>query len=368
MAVQTKAIPALYVVYVLRSTVRHASLYIGSTPNPPRRLKQHNGTAKGGAARTAKTRLRPWEMVAIVSGFPSMVGALKFEWALTNSHLSLHIAPEERITVSTQRKRSGMPKRPPLKMSAILSNVHLLLGVPSFSHWPLKLHFFDREVYSQWDKYCSSADVGPLSRSLEIVTDFRSPAAALAGTTTQTAFLEDGFSSGEEECSDTSDKEEKGQDITTFEREGDCVVCHQQLDHDKGLHAICSQAGCEGVGHLDCWSRHLLSQQVQEEDSSSVILPMDGQCPQCHGLVKWSDMMKELTLRTREPMELDKLVKRRKKAALAKAKKESTKTAAVGKRKNKEKVAVYYQVQMIASREQRGPRPVQLAWVQYDFL
>ncbi|KAH0594550.1 hypothetical protein MHUMG1_07901 [Metarhizium humberi] len=74
-----KPLPALYTVYVLRSTVRHASLYIGSTPNPPRRLKQHNGESKGGAARTSRDNLRPWEMIVLVSGFPSMVAALKFE-------------------------------------------------------------------------------------------------------------------------------------------------------------------------------------------------------------------------------------------------------------------------------------------------
>jgi structure-specific endonuclease subunit SLX1 len=79
MAVPSKPIPALYTVYILRSTVRHASLYIGSTPNPRRRLKQHNGEVCGGAGRTSKIGLRPWEMVGLVSGFPSMVSALKFE-------------------------------------------------------------------------------------------------------------------------------------------------------------------------------------------------------------------------------------------------------------------------------------------------
>lgn len=79
MAQSAKPLPALYTVYVLRSTVRHASLYIGSTPNPPRRLKQHNGDVRGGAARTSREKLRPWEMIALVSGFPSMVAALKFE-------------------------------------------------------------------------------------------------------------------------------------------------------------------------------------------------------------------------------------------------------------------------------------------------
>lgn len=75
----TKPIPAFYACYLLRSTIRHASLYIGSTPDPARRLAQHNGAAKGGAKRTARGNLRPWEMVLLVEGFMSRVGALQFE-------------------------------------------------------------------------------------------------------------------------------------------------------------------------------------------------------------------------------------------------------------------------------------------------
>jgi structure-specific endonuclease subunit SLX1 len=74
-----KPLPALYAVYVLRSTVNKTSIYIGSTPNPPRRLKQHNGEIKGGAVRTSRNNLRPWEMIVLVTGFPSSVAALKFE-------------------------------------------------------------------------------------------------------------------------------------------------------------------------------------------------------------------------------------------------------------------------------------------------
>lgn len=257
-------------------------------------------------------------------------------------------------------------------MSAILSNVHLLLGVPSFSRWPLNLHFFDREVYSQWGKYCSLAGVAPLRKSVEVVTDFEPPATETVEATSRIDFLEDNFSSSEENALENSDREgkevagkqtekpdwgihalpldyaplapylEKGQEIITFEREGECVVCHQKLDHDKGLYAICSQAGCEGVGHLDCWSRHLLDQESKGEKHSTAIVPTSGRCPRCNGVVKWSDMMKEVTLRTRDQKEVDKLIKRRQKAAQAKAKKESKSPISPekGKRGRKKKVAV----------------------------
>lgn len=75
-----RPIPAFYGVYLLRSAIRSASLYIGSTPDPARRLAQHNGHKRGGAHRTARESLRPWAMVVVVSGFMNRVGALQFEY------------------------------------------------------------------------------------------------------------------------------------------------------------------------------------------------------------------------------------------------------------------------------------------------
>ncbi|KAI3393090.1 hypothetical protein diail_4761 [Diaporthe ilicicola] len=337
MAVQSKPIPALYVVYILRSTVRPASLYIGSTPHPPRRLKQHNGKSKGGAVRTSRNSLRPWEMVGVVSGFPSMVGTLKFEWALNNPHLSLHISPEVRLTISTQRKRNGQPRRPVHTIASVLSNLHLLLRVPSFARWPLTLHLFDRDVHARWQKYLAGTGVEPLRTTLEVVTDFKPDSVAEAESRKkedarqrllENADDEEGEEDeGEEEAPEgprwgihalpldyapLAPYLEKGQNVTTFEREGNCVVCLQHLDHGKGLYAICSNGECEGVGHVDCWSRHLLHEQGENDE---MILPVEGSCPKCGGVVRWGDMMRELTLRVRGQKEVDKVLKRSKRSA-----------------------------------------------------
>jgi predicted GIY-YIG superfamily endonuclease len=74
---ELRPLPPFYAVYLLRSQRHPSSLYVGSTPNPRRRLAQHNGTSRGGALRTR--RAAPWDMVCLVQGFPSSVAALQFE-------------------------------------------------------------------------------------------------------------------------------------------------------------------------------------------------------------------------------------------------------------------------------------------------
>ncbi|KAI0805592.1 hypothetical protein GGR55DRAFT_266076 [Xylaria sp. FL0064] len=302
MSVIAKPIPPLYTVYILRSTVRHSSLYIGSTPNPPRRLKQHNGESKGGAARTSRRTLRPWEMVGLISGFPGMVAALKFEWALNNPHLSLHIPAASRITVSTQRKRNGHPKRPPRSIKSIISNLHLLLRVPSFVRWPLKLHFFAPEVHKAWTKCCDTASE-PLRKTIPVYTDF-APAPVDEGTSAET---QDpwGIHALPLDYAPMKSYVEKTRSLYTFEREGDCVICGEHLAHEEGLYATCSHSQCEGTGHLSCWSRHLLGNNPGED-----IIPISGHCPKCHGEVLWGDMMKEMSLRLRGQKEVDKLLRK----------------------------------------------------------
>ncbi|KAI0141593.1 GIY-YIG catalytic domain-containing protein [Xylariaceae sp. FL1272] len=303
MPVLPKPIPPLYTVYILRSTVHHASLYIGSTPNPPRRLKQHNGEAKGGAARTSRSSLRPWEMIGLVSGFPGMVAALKFEWALNNSHLSLHIPHSSRISHSTSRKRNGAPKRPRHSLSSIMSNVHLLLSVPSFKRWPLRLHFFAPDAHKAWEKWCVGA--GTVREGVDVVTDF--------GPGDEEAERDWGIHGLPLDYAPMTRYVQKTKDLYAFEREGDCVFCHQKLEPDNGLYATCSNADCEGTGHLTCWSRSFLNDENGEDAQEQEVLPVEGRCPNCYGNVAWIDMMREVTLRVRGQKDVDRLLKVRKK-------------------------------------------------------
>jgi predicted GIY-YIG superfamily endonuclease len=64
-------------VYIIKSSNTPNKIYVGYTSNFSRRLRQHNGEIKGGAAQTSFHR--PWSPVCVVSGFSTESQGLRFE-------------------------------------------------------------------------------------------------------------------------------------------------------------------------------------------------------------------------------------------------------------------------------------------------
>ena len=63
--------------YILKN--ENGRTYNGSTNNPVRRLRQHNGVIKGGSKATSRTD-GGWSYIMLLSGFPDHINALQAEW------------------------------------------------------------------------------------------------------------------------------------------------------------------------------------------------------------------------------------------------------------------------------------------------
>ena len=55
--------------------------YVGVSNNVDKRLRAHNGEIKGGAKYTT-SKGPGWKHICIISGFPTKIESMQFEWAL----------------------------------------------------------------------------------------------------------------------------------------------------------------------------------------------------------------------------------------------------------------------------------------------
>ncbi|KAF2871228.1 hypothetical protein BDV95DRAFT_573543 [Massariosphaeria phaeospora] len=323
---ERKPIPAFYCCYLLRSTTSK-SYYIGSTPNPARRLGQHNGSSKGGAKRTSMQGKRPWEMTCIVHGFASKVAALQFEWAWQNTHATRHIEKDVREARAEQlqkgRKRSPSRKRarPPMSLEARLKNLHHLLGANSFKRWPLHVRFFASDVFALWNKHTAKMTAklrDGISISLTPAELPRPTGDVIAGN--QTFTVPDVIRSIPVGYEDIKPYIEKARRLIGEAEQGKpcyCRVCRDEIDlpgRTTSTHSllICPVGDCSAISHIHCLADKFL---VEEGDGKAVI-PIEGTCPSCRSPLKWYTLIKELSLRTRGQAELEALFKpkRQKKA------------------------------------------------------
>jgi structure-specific endonuclease subunit SLX1 len=301
--IESKPIPAFYCCYLLRSKNRK-SYYIGSTPNPARRLGQHNGTSKGGAKRTAMQGKRPWEMTCIVIGFPSHFAALQFEWAWQNTHMTRHIDRDVRDAraVELQKGKKAAPvstgrrKRPPMSLEARLKNLHHLLGVDSFRRWPLHLRFFAPDVFKQWERHTAKM-TQKLRESVTIeVTPAEMPKLAPEiWAEVGTHYIPDIIRNIPVAYEDCKPYVEKSTNVLQGGDEHTCGVCKKAADKSTSMVVVCPVETCHTVSHLGCLSKRFL---FEDDNAEGALVPMEGSCPGCRTSLKWATLMKELSLRT----------------------------------------------------------------------
>ncbi|KAA8905353.1 structure-specific endonuclease subunit slx1 [Sphaerosporella brunnea] len=272
-----RPIPSFYCCYLLRSTVRSKSLYIGSTPDPRRRLAQHNGHEKGGAFQTARLKgeLRPWEMLCIVHGFPSSIAALQFEWAWQRPYLTKKVGDNKGSKGFT--------------LSTRLSNLHLLLSTNAFGSWPLTLRFFNEQARAHWEHMKK-----PLPKGIRVVFDPRREE-EVRGRVSKFAATGVGGVQGLDITFQPLELHHKkaAAILEAAGKEATCGICHGSLDHNEAL--VCEHTFCEHTAHLRCLSANFLG----DEDEARLVLPVKGKCPECRKESYWGDLVRELSLRTR---------------------------------------------------------------------
>lgn len=156
--------------------------------------------------------------------------------------------------------------------------------------------FLDEDPYKAWEKWVKSLDKPP-RQGLKLVKEFATSKDAPPDAPSGVHALPIDYGPMKAYV-------QKAQDVVSFEQEGNCVICREQLDSGRGLQPMCPNEGCEAMGHLDCWSQHALKSDVSDN-----VLPDSCECPSCAGQIFWADMMKELSLRVRGKKEITKLLK-----------------------------------------------------------
>ena len=335
-----------YGCYLLTSLQRpqfHQHAYVGSTPHPGRRIRQHNGLITSGAKKTCKKR--PWEMVLLVYGFPSKVSALQFEWAWQNPHLSRHMRHTRADLANVKPTKVGEPmevrqapvfKKSQQQLPAKLKVLGEMMQQLPFSKWPLHIHVFppsdpfmppNTETAPNEKKTKMKGKI--LQKDISLVERDRKWVETVMGQMPPT-HVRIFFGAFEDLPYDfdsvTGIMSLPSNDVVrNMGQIPPCSICQQDVnqpavgagiwdiaDHGNGLPLLCYESECTMAVHARCLLEQWMLYSGKEE-----VRPMSGPCPDCGKPLLWGDLIGQADARLRhrekERLLLEKLASRNKK-------------------------------------------------------
>ncbi|KAL1710386.1 hypothetical protein EV121DRAFT_192957 [Schizophyllum commune] len=272
--------PSFYACYLLKSIQKPTSkaTYIGSTPNPPRRIStmaNNAGEITQGAWKTK--RGRPWIMQLIVHGFPSKLAALQFEWAWQHPHLSRHLKDGSGQPLAAHRNKG------------IKNNIQTLLMMITshpYNLWPLHVKLFTAEAEKFWGMLAKAPAYRVLPRGLTASVE-------LEGVDGQSGSRGSGRT-GPVDVADThftSQYLAKSTSVAASTTKPTCSVCGEQITEytsDPLTTTLCPTTGCMSTAHLMCLSQEWLA----AEPDNQGLIPRGGHCRECKSYVLYGDIIR----------------------------------------------------------------------------
>ncbi|KAB5588870.1 hypothetical protein CTheo_7692 [Ceratobasidium theobromae] len=246
--------------------------YIGSSVDPARRLRQHNGELAHGAVRTSKNR--PWVMEMIVHGFPSRLAALQFEWAWQRPGKSRHL----KLCVARN-----------------------MLAAPPYHIWPLHVKLFTEEAKTFWEIQRPGLEE-PLPQGFTCSVEYegadgKSPVPASRPSDSRLGSMDI------KDTEFTLSHIQKYQTIVNSGSRLSCSICKSRIDAkhmvDHLTHAVCPHSTCTAVSHLACLAKSF----HKHPSNPTALIPRGGTCSKCNRYTLWGDVIRGCYRRARGGLE-----------------------------------------------------------------
>ena len=209
-----------------------------------------------------------------------------------------------------------------MSLETRISNLHLLLRVPSFSRWPLQVRFFYQDVYEKWQHWNKTVDSSirdgikvllDMKQSEETIDTCKLPSSTQAkGERNRETQGKGGVEGLDVGYSELKDHIEKSISCLAEHEAFKCAICAKEMGPKSVTALYCNQEACRTVSHLTC----LATRFVEDEGANAAVTPVSGKCPGCKEELLWIDLVKQLTLRLRGQREVVQMMRKPRKPSI----------------------------------------------------